>query len=306
MNIDFIIRKVNNFAHELGDFVQQNNLAYYGLVGVGLLVTFKAYSSYSYSRKRKVWDSAGKDVVVIHQFNRGKLAPSLSPFPVKLETFCRMARIKYKVDYDDPLGPKGKCPWITFNGKDLADSQFCIEYLRKKFVVDLNKHLTKEERAIAHSFRILVEEHLYWPMAYWRWSLDDTNSLFTVWNSPFIVKLIKPFIGRSVKQAAYAQGIGRHNAQEIYQIAIEDLRALSNFIGSKKFLMGDVPCEEDCAVFGMLVQIVWNLPGSPFEAVMNRELKNLKEYVHRITKELWPDWQEVITSQKTDFTELRL
>ena len=33
--------------------------------------------------------------------------------------------------------------------------------------------------------------------------------------------------------------------------------------------MGDVPVEEDCGVFGMLVQVVWNAPGSPFERVLN-------------------------------------
>ena len=33
------------------------------------------------------------------------------------------------------------------------------------------------------------------------------------------------------------------------------------FPGSKKYLMGDQPCEQDCAIFGQLSQLYWQLPG---------------------------------------------
>lgn len=33
----------------------------------------------------------------------------------------------------------------------------------------------------------------------------------------------------------------------------------------KSFLMGDQPIEVDCAMFGMLAQILWNSPGCPYE-----------------------------------------
>ncbi len=45
---------------------------------------------------RKVWP---RDKVVIHQIGRGPYAPSLSPFPLKLETYCRMAKIPHMVSY---------------------------------------------------------------------------------------------------------------------------------------------------------------------------------------------------------------
>lgn len=35
--------------------------------------------------------------------------------------------------------------------------------------------------------------------------------------------------------------------------------------GTKSFVMGDQPVEVDCAMFGMLAQIVWNSPGCPYE-----------------------------------------
>ena len=46
---------------------------------------------------REKWNNAGKDVVVLHQFWRGKFCPSLSPFVMKVETFLRMHNIKYEV-----------------------------------------------------------------------------------------------------------------------------------------------------------------------------------------------------------------
>ena len=42
-----------------------------------------------------------------------------------------------------------------------------------------------------------------------------------------------------------------------------------NLKGTKPFLMGDEPIEVDCAIFGMLAQVLWNTPRSPFEQVLN-------------------------------------
>jgi hypothetical protein len=40
------------------------------------------------------WDAVGKDVVVLHMFDRAIHAPNPSPFPLKLETWLRMNNIK--------------------------------------------------------------------------------------------------------------------------------------------------------------------------------------------------------------------
>jgi hypothetical protein len=42
----------------------------------------------------------------------------------------------------------------------------------------------------------------------------------------------------------------------VYEIAIEDTRAIEVFLGSKKFLMGDKPCNEDASMFGMIAQAI--------------------------------------------------
>lgn len=60
------------------------------------------------------------------------------------------------------MGPKGKVPWITLNGKDYADSQLIMEYLSDFFKKDFSRDLSQEQKAIATSLRIMAEEHLYW------------------------------------------------------------------------------------------------------------------------------------------------
>jgi Glutathione S-transferase N-terminal domain len=71
------------------------------------------------------------------QFPRGRTTISLSPFPIKVETFLRMNGIEYVNDYDYPYSPdKHKSPWITVNGEDVSDSQLVVEFLARKFGVE--------------------------------------------------------------------------------------------------------------------------------------------------------------------------
>jgi len=54
----------------------------------------------------------------------------------------------------------------------------------------------------------------------------------------------------------------------VYQIGIEDLKAIETFIGSKKFLMGEQVCNEDASLFGMLCQVVFHDRG-PFNTYVS-------------------------------------
>ena len=72
------------------------------------------------------------------QFPRGASTLSLSPFPIKVETFLRVNGIKYINDFEYPYSPdKHKSPWITVNGEDISDSQLAIEFIAKKFGIEI-------------------------------------------------------------------------------------------------------------------------------------------------------------------------
>ena len=93
---------------------------------------------------RREWNSEdNKDVVIFHMFPRNALSPSMSPYVLKLETFLRMHDVKYKVDHNIPMHPvTQKCPWVTFNGEDVADSQHIMEFLdAHPEVVEINNQV---------------------------------------------------------------------------------------------------------------------------------------------------------------------
>ena len=55
-----------------------------------------------------------------------------------METFLRLAGIKYVSDFDFPLNPQtGKTPWVTLNGEDIFDSQIIVETLGRKLGKEL-------------------------------------------------------------------------------------------------------------------------------------------------------------------------
>ena len=110
------------------------------------------------------WSHLGKDVVVLHGLGRTYTCTSVSPFVIKLETFLRVAKIKYEFDNKDPFGKLGKTPWITFNGRDITDSQLCLEYISQILDIDLDKNLTTKEKAVSRAFRVALEDRYVKPI----------------------------------------------------------------------------------------------------------------------------------------------
>ena len=114
---------------------------------------------------REKWNKLDKDTVVLHHYPRAKLIPDGSPFGLKMETYLRMADIKYENDFKYPSSPKGKTPWITVNGKDVSDSQLGIEYIEKELEKSLNDHLTPEHAAVARAFQVTLDDRFAWCVA---------------------------------------------------------------------------------------------------------------------------------------------
>jgi hypothetical protein len=54
----------------------------------------------------------------------------------------------------------------------------------------------------------------------------------------------------------------------VYQIGRDDLTALETYLGSKTFLFGDKPCNEDAVVFSFIAMIV-DVDVGPLNAHLN-------------------------------------
>ncbi|XP_048758683.2 failed axon connections homolog [Ostrea edulis] len=233
------------------------------------------------------------NTIVHHQIGRGPYAPSITPFALKLETYLRMAKLPYLNVHDRVRSSKGKLTWIEVNGEEIADSEFCIQYVNRKFNVSLDEGFSEENRAAALAIQRMVDEHLYWTLVLQRWVYDskDGINISKMLNFPWV---ITPTLRNFVNKQSYAQGVGRHTEEEVHHVMHEDLTALSKFLGNKKFLLGDRVCQTDGAVFGMLAQFYWHSFGGYGEKSI-KKYPNLCDYCERMKVEFWPDWDDCIT-----------
>ncbi|XP_046584337.1 failed axon connections homolog isoform X1 [Haliotis rubra] len=234
-----------------------------------------------------------RDTVMLHQIGRGVYGPSLSPFVIKLETYLRMAKIPYQNVHALAFSSKGKLPFLTYNGLEVADTSLCIQYVNQKFGVDFNKDLSPSDKALAHAMQVMVDEHTFWFLILIRWRFDNDKSL--ILKSSKLGRFTTWMLTRSLNQQTWSQGLGRHTEEEVTEMFKKDLQSLSDFIGTKKFLMGDKPCEEDCAVFGHLSLFYFQFFGTRHETLIKDKYPNLAAYCERMKDTYWPDWDECHT-----------
>ncbi|XP_069128067.1 failed axon connections homolog [Argopecten irradians] len=231
------------------------------------------------------------NTIVLHQIGRGPNVPSLTPFAIKLETYFRMEGIPYEVEHSWSRTAKktGKVPFIEYNGEEIPDSEFILEFLSKEKNLDLTKGLTQEQIGIGRAFQKMVEEDLYWCLVADRWVLDETNGSYKAFKlSGFVTFLAK----RSLRKQLWNRGILRYTPEQIRHIMTEDLKALSHYLGPKKFLFGDKACKFDCAIFGLLAEMKWASFGGIASSVIN-EYPSLCAYCDQMKETFWSDWDEL-------------
>ena len=245
--------------------------------------------------------SASKEVQVMHI---GPLTdtPSPSSFVIKLMTYLRMAKIDYKEVHTTKSSSEGKMPFIVYNGVEMADSSFIIEFLNKEFNVDLNSRLSDCDKAISLAFQRLSEENLYWTVVYHRWFDGKKNFLAKfpfsgIMRAGFkVVAAVK--LRPAFKANLQGHGMGRHSPEQIYRIAEKDITALSTFLGEKPFFMGENPTEVDAAIFGLMSQFAFAPVGTKEETLIKDEFPNITAYCERMRAKYWPDWDQLCAHKK--------
>jgi glutathione S-transferase len=269
------------------------NLITYGVVGlVAFVVLKKIVPLIQKHRMLNRWKKTPKNTVIFHGIPRGRTVPMGSPFVLKLETYLKVANIAYKLDVNDPFGPTGKTPWISYNGEHVGDSHMCIQYLNKKFEKNLNGKHSEDKLALAHAVRIILEEHVFFGIRLWAFLGEGRASFGDFFKAPWIqMKLLLWGYGRTIKEQTWAQGLSRHSDEEIERMMKNDLRAVSKILGNNKYIIGDEVCEDDCAIFGMLALFVWGHASvSPYGKFVKDELPNIIGYCERVKAKFWPDW----------------
>lgn len=119
-----------------------------------------------------------------------------------------MANIKYQNEFAFEFSSKGKVPFITFNGEDIADSQFCIEFLSKKFNVNFASNFSAAENGIARAFLKMTEESLFWNVVLNRFVYEQDPQ------SAGIPSIAYYYFKSAVSKKTKAQGYGLHSFEE--------------------------------------------------------------------------------------------
>jgi len=169
-------------------------------------------------------------MVTLHGFGPKLGLPDASPFVLKVDAFLRLSDIPFESVTgmgNIRKAPKGKLPFISDNGQIISDSTFIIDHLQEKNSIDLDRHLSDSQRAIAFLVRSTLEEKVYWCSLYFRW-IDDSGWAQTkktfFGGLPTIAKALVPMmVRRGLRKALHEQGTGRHSPDEILGIARESL-----------------------------------------------------------------------------------
>ena len=233
-------------------------------------------------------------MITLYGFGPAFGLPDPSPFVMKTDVQLKMSGLPYRFERGGPrTGPKGKVPYVEDGSVRIGDSTFIRDYIEETYGIDLDRALSSDERARAWAIERMLEDHLYFALIHARW-LDDAN--FAKGPAHFFDALpeetrvdARNAAREGVRANLYFQGLGRHSADEIVDLGIRTLRALSIILDGRAFLFGDAPSSADATAFGMVAGVL-----TPFFATKLRDralgLPNLAQYSARMMQRYYPDF----------------
>lgn len=225
--------------------------------------------------------------IVLYQFPAPWDVSSASCFCAKLEAFLRWKGLPYRTVSGLSLKgvPKGKVPYIEFEGRKIGDSDLIIRDLCESKGLDAYPGLPDEKRAVGRAVHYLCEEGIYRAMSYFRF-VDDAGwkvicetffAKYPRWAMPLVEWKVRKYVAQQLMQ----HGIGRHSAQEVAAAGVRDISALSAMLGDDDFFFGDEMTLIDLTVYS----VVANLVVPPFThplAVHARGQANLMRHMKRV------------------------
>jgi glutathione S-transferase len=211
---------------------------------------------------------------------------SASPFCIKAEYLLNMAGVPWqRQDENDPRKwPKAKLPAISMGTNVIGDSDGIRHYLETqghKF----DHGLSDLEKAQAHTFVRMAEEHMYFHLVLDRWGNDAVWP--TIRDAYFkdIPKLPRLIVTRGLRaklmKGMMAQGLGRLSPSERMDRLEPDLSAITSQLSQGRFLFGDSPCVADTSVASMLAA----MRATPIRTDLSRRIASdqvLSDYINRV------------------------
>lgn len=232
--------------------------------------------------------------LILFQFPPAWGLPNMSLFCMRLESFLRIHELPYEVKQvmNPGRGPKGKLPFIKLDGEIIADSEIIISKLLSTMTNPVDHKYDQEALALGTILEEVVCDRLYWFMIYFRWQYQtgwqNTRQLFFK-NIPWWLKWYIPGkVRKKILRSLYAQGVGRHNPEEVLAMLRRSCDAISTLLGDKPYCLGPYVSSVDATVFSVLMNfmaIPYRCPTQ--ELVM--AYPNFKTYCQRMWKQFYPE-----------------
>ncbi len=219
--------------------------------------------------------------------------PESSPFVTKTELQLRLADLPYrKLPATPPEAPKGQLPYIEDEGELICDSTFIRRHIERKYSVDLDAGLDSTARAQSWATERMLENQLYWAIVYFRYRVPANFAKGPAHFFDAAPEAVRPKLQDDLLQKVtgylHANGIGRHSAAEVVELAVTTLGALSALLGDKPYLTGSRPTALDAVGFSMMAGVL-----TPFFETPLRDqalgFANLRRYVDRMMAEFYPE-----------------
>lgn len=83
---------------------------------------------------------------------------------------------------------------------------------------------------------------------------------------------VVPEVALKVLEATKYHPIGQLGESDLVKTITQGIHDISAALGKHKYFQGETPGTVDCHAFAIFAQILWNMPGCPFEAILKSKL----------------------------------
>ena len=230
----------------------------------------------------------------LHVFGPNFGLPDASPFCLKARVLLEMSGLAFETALMTfKQAPKGKAPYLVDGDKVVADSFFFQRHLETAHLVDFSSGYAPEDLAKGWAVSRMLEEHFYFISMNPRWLRDEN-----FWKGPYqffarVPAAIRPLIARMVRKKIakthHLQGLGRHTAEERFELAKGDLMAIETMLSKNRFLLGNKPCGADASVMGF----IWAAECPFFKSEIGDYIRSrpvLMNYLREMIKRYFPEF----------------
>jgi glutathione S-transferase len=182
-----------------------------------------------------------------------------NPFGLKVYAFMRLCGMRFDHEHviDTKNAPRGLLPYLVDGEQSIGDSDAIIAYLKARYGLAIDDGLSQAQRNQDLLVRRTLDD-LYWSMSYSRWKDDQFWPSFRdlLLSEHEDITESDLEAARHYNQLRYHyQGIGRYEPSQVYARGIENLRVVSDTIGSGDFMFGIRPRSVDAAIYGFVANI---------------------------------------------------